>query len=271
LSTRSNRLRKLAAPKVLLLAFCLAAAQAAQAEDVALHIHGSGTLASLERRSLSGEVTTIHLLDPFIVMPLSEWFAFPPAPAYYIESIREGPWSVPAPLAAAFDSFLAGIDPAYSVAALAPAAYSGLTARMSRALLSFGDVQDHLQIDVFSEWVDFQPGVMTTRVSWSYRLRTEQSYSTFGGGAVPTNPLTAADAAALINARGRVGFEAFAFVERCVDLCETPYVAYNGFADLAAFTAAVPEPRIYALLLAGLGLLGFAARRRRAALVISSL
>ena len=33
--------------------------------------------------------------------------------------------------------------------------------------------------------------------------------------------------------------------------------------DLTASTAAIPEPETYAMLLAGLGMLGFAARRRR--------
>jgi len=36
-------------------------------------------------------------------------------------------------------------------------------------------------------------------------------------------------------------------------------------ADLAGYTAPIPEPESWAMLLSGLGLLGFIARRRRSA------
>jgi hypothetical protein len=39
--------------------------------------------------------------------------------------------------------------------------------------------------------------------------------------------------------------------------------SYGGSLDAVSLTAAIPEPETYAMLLAGLGLLGFAARRRK--------
>lgn len=39
--------------------------------------------------------------------------------------------------------------------------------------------------------------------------------------------------------------------------------SYGGSLDMVSFTSAVPEPETYAMLLAGLGLLGFAAQRKK--------
>jgi hypothetical protein len=230
--------------RTFIVALGLSIATSGNAQETPITVSGTVFIDSIEQRDSSGTlIRDERHLFPSIEVPLSFNALLPPLNG---SAELVGPWATPAFLTTYFDDFFASIDPRYSMSFFQPNSFSAHTSDVN---LWDADSQV-FRFDFFTESFNETESVSA---AWSYGI--------FGGAF----PLSVGSPVQWMNSGEFVGFYASARLQGTNDIAPA-FIDLRGFAQMTAtVTSPIPEPEAYAMLLAGLALLGFEARRRKKA------